>query len=303
MKPQIIGTACSSMKRFASNLIVFAVLPFSCQVLAFEGRINATFTRGAETRPLLYTVATPSLRVEITGSTWPYPINIMDMNSGALTLVFPHNRSFMRLKTAAPNASNLPPGFPAIPPGVGPQMQAVPTPASIGPTNLPGMPAMPHAPVLPQRTVGLPPATGSPAESGVGMVTMPVMSMMTVPAEKLELNATDETTNLLGYACVRYELKRRGEVMEIWATDKLFPFEPPQQNQPRRFGPQMIEEQWADALKAKGLFPLLAVLRFENGTERFRFEVRSIAAEKIRDPDGTLFQPPSGYHKVEPAPF
>jgi hypothetical protein len=65
----------------------------------------------------------------------------------------------------------------------------------------------------------------------------------------------------------------------------------------------MIEEKWGDALRAKKLFPLLAVLKSGGGGERLRFEVQSITPEKIADQDGTLFQPPADYHELEPLPF
>jgi hypothetical protein len=128
--------------------------------------------------------------------------------------------------------------------------------------------------------------------------------MMPMPGmDKLELRATGEKTNLLGYACIRYELKQRGEVMEIWATDQLLPYQPWQQNQPPRFGPRMIEEQWSELVRARKLFPLLASLKFENGPERLRFEVKTITPEKIEDRDGQLFQPPADYHELDPLPF
>ena len=127
--------------------------------------------------------------------------------------------------------------------------------------------------------------------------------MMPMAAEKLELEATSETKTILGHECVRYNLKRRGEIMEIWATDKLFPFQPWQQNQPHRFGPRMIEEQWPELLQTKKLFPLLAVLKYENGPERMRFEVKSIAPEKIEDTDNKLFRPPADYTEIQPLPF
>jgi Domain of unknown function (DUF4412) len=146
---------------------------------------------------------------------------------------------------------------------------------------------------------------------GAGMPVMPAMPAMMM--EKAELKPTTDTTNLLGYPCTRYELRQRGEVMEIWATDKLLPFQPYLQNQPHRFGPRLIEEQWGELLKAKKLFPLLAILRFEApsappgaappppGPERMRFEVKSIKPEKITDE--TLFQPPLGYQEIQPLPF
>ena len=88
-----------------------------------------------------------------------------------------------------------------------------------------------------------------------GIRSMPAMPMMPMPGmEKLELAATGDQTNLLGYTCARYEIKQRGEVMEIWATDKLLPYQPWLQNQPPRSGPRMIEEQWGELLKAKNFF-------------------------------------------------
>ena len=132
---------------------------------------------------------------------------------------------------------------------------------------------------------------------------MPAMPMMAMPEEKSELTATGEKTNILGYACARYELKQRGQSMEIWATGELFAFEPYRENQRHRFGPRMIEDEWGDSLKAKNLFPLAATLKFDNGPERYRFEVKSVTPETINDDDGKLFQPPSDYRETQPLPF
>jgi hypothetical protein len=271
--------------------------------LAFEGRITAALTRGGQATPLLYTAGTNCLRLEVTVPDQPNPVDLLDLPSGKMTLLFPHNRSFVRLKAASENTSSVPPGFPAMPqmpPGVGPQPQTPPSPAGIGQPNLPGMPTPPAKPQMP---------TMPNMRGGGGMPAMPTMPMM----EKMELTATGDKTNLLGFACEKYKIKQRGEVMEIWATDKLFPFQPYQQNQPHRFGPRGISEQWGDLLKAKKLFPLLAVLRFERppapgggappvaGPERCRFEVKSITPEAITD--NSLFQPPSEYQEIQPMPF
>ena len=92
--------------------------------------------------------------------------------------------------------------------------------------------------------------------------------------------------------------------MEIWATDQLLPFQPYLEKQPHRFRPQMIEEQWGDLLKAKKLFPLLAVLKVGNGAERYRFEVQSVTPEKIKPgEEAQLFQPPPDYQEIQPLPF
>ena len=121
--------------------------------------------------------------------------------------------------------------------------------------------------------------------------------------EKMELRPTGQITNLLGFDCQRYELKQHGEMMEIWATDQLLPYQPYIQNQPHRFGPHQIEEQWARLLTSRKLFPLLARLRYDNGVERFRFEVTSVTPQKLTDDDAKLFQPPSGWFEIRPPPF
>ena len=206
---------------------------------AFEGRIQAVTAQGRETNTLLYTVGTNFLRVEMTATNRPNPVDILDIKSGELTLFFPHNRSFVCLKPVTENSS-----------------------------------------------------TPSPA-----------MPMMPMPMEKMELQATGQKTNLLGYACERFQIKQRGETMEVWATDQLFPYQPYIQNQRPHIVPRMIEEQWPGLLTAGKLFPLRASLHYDNGVERFRFEVRTITPEKIEDPGGRLFRPPPEYRETEPLPF
>jgi hypothetical protein len=294
--------------------ITICTVATASNAIAFEGRINAVMTQGNETNALLYTVGTNFLRVEMTATNWPNPVDILDRQTGALTLLFSHNRSFVRLKPVT-ETSSMPPGFPqmpaGLPPGVGPQ------PALAAMRGAPNIPALPNRPAMPALPAGLPPGIGPqasmPNAPGVpampqlpgtpGMGSMPAMPMMPMPTEKMELKATGEKTNLLGFACEKFELKQRGEVMEIWATDQLLPFQDYVRNQPPRFGPRRIAEQWAGLLTAKKLFPLRARLRFDNGAERFRFEVKSVAPEKLTDETAQLFQPPSDYFEIQPLPF
>jgi hypothetical protein len=230
---------------------------------AFEGRISAMTTQGGEANELLYTVGTNFARVEMTATNWPNPVDVVDLKSGALTLLFPHNRSFVRLKPDAENAA------------------------------APGAPGMPRPPGMEPR----PPFPMAP-----GVPAMPAMRPMP-PAEKFELQATGRQTNILGFACAEYEIKRRGETLEIWATDQLFPYQPYVRHQAPRFGPRMIDEQWPKLVAERKLFPLRASLRFDNGAERYRFEVKSVTPEKLTDADAPLFQPPPGYFEIEPLPF
>lgn len=287
-----------------SLIVLFAVLGFSCPLLAFEGQITATIVRGSQTQTELYTVGANMLRIERGETDRPYAHNLVALDTGDITLVFPHNRSFVRLKGAAlaKPGPTAPAGLPAIslPPGSGPQpppASAAPAPVAVGPTNLPGMPP-PQMPSMPPMPAGM----GPQASAGIpGMPTMPMMPPM--PMGQSKLKATGEKTNLLGYACEKHELKQRGETMEIWATTELLPFQAWLKSQPPRFGLSQIEEQWPELLKAKKLFPLLATLKFDSGAERMRFEVKSIKPEKIEDKDGSLFRPPPDYQEIAPLPF
>jgi hypothetical protein len=120
---------------------------------------------------------------------------------------------------------------------------------------------------------------------------------------ELQLQATGEQTNLLGYACMHYEIKQWGQIMDIWATDQLLPFQVYQPHQPLRGGPPVIEEHWSELLTAKNLFPLLASLRFNNGVERYHFEVQSIHPAALTDPDAKCFQVPTNYIELQPHQF
>lgn len=280
-------------------LVFLLVLKLELSLFAFEGQITAKLTRGSETQTFLYTVGTNCVRLERGETNRPYAINLIALDTDAVTLVFPHNRSFVRLPvTTNPVAPRFPAGIPAPAMPAMPAAPAMPASMNIGPTNLPGMPVPPNFPAPPG---GMPSPSPMPM-TGLGG-GMPAMPMMPMPGEILELTATGDKTNLLGRACDKYEIKQRGQVMEIWATEELFPFRTWQQNQLPRLGPPMIEEKWAGLIRAKKLFPLLAVLKFDGGGEPLRFEVTAIKPEKIKDPDGTLFQPPADYHELEPLPF
>jgi hypothetical protein len=282
------GCACGGLIRTVNVLgaIIcwFLVLP---SAFAFEGRILATISQGNERHGLLYTAGTNFLRVENTATNWPNPVDILNRNTGELILLFPQNRSFLRLR------ADLAGAVAPISPGMGAQTEPTASPSSrIGPANLPGMPAPPPMPpgVGPQSAPGAPP--------------MPAMPMMPPPMmEKVELRDTGEKTNLLGFVCEHYEIKDSTGTEDIWATAQLFPFQPYAQNQPHHFGPRMVEDEWGELVKARKLFPLLVILKFGNGSEHFRFEVQSVTPRKLTEEDMKLFEPPPGYFEIQPLPF
>jgi len=98
----------------------------------FEGRIEVMVTRNGEPTALLYTLQPGALRIEILSATKPEPVNIVDLKTGALTLVLPHNRSFVVVKGGRGEA-RLPP-MPLRPASVA------------GAPPMPPIPAVPAAP-------------------------------------------------------------------------------------------------------------------------------------------------------------
>lgn len=244
--------------------------------------------QGNETTALLYTVETNFLRVEANAANRLNPVEILDLNSGIITLLSPNNRTYVRFKTADeadPAIVGRVSGMPMPPDGSRP---------GIGPKSIPVAPPMPAMPNLP----GAPATLKMPA-----MPAMPPIPMMSMPGEKLELRDTGQKTNLLGFVCTHYELKQGGETMDIWATDQLLPYQPYLQHQPHRYGLGRIEEKWPGMLKSRRLFPLLATLGYDNGVAFFRFQLQSVTPQNLTVDDARLFQPPAGWNEIQPPPF
>lgn len=266
------------------------------QEVQFEGRMSAEIQQqGGASTFLLYTVGAGFLRIEVTGSDsdqsgggGPNPINLVSLESGDCMIIFPHNRSFVRLKSAARGGAALAsrgmPKMPTLPPGVGPQLPGI---LSRGSTALPG----PQMPVIP---------TGAAMPSGPA-AGMPPMPMLAQGREEMKLKATGRKKRLSGIDCEQYEINYRGETMEIYATDQLPRFHAYVRSQSPRLGPPALQEQWAELLAARKLFPLRATLRLDDGGERFRFEVKAVKREKVEQPE--LFRSPEGYTEVRPLPF
>jgi hypothetical protein len=191
----------------------------------------------------------------------------------------------MRLKSVD-NGAAIAGGPPAMP---NPPMNS-----SFGPTPVPRQPVLPQMPGAPV------PPNQSPIPDRPPAMPVPMPPPM---MPKMELLDTGIKTNLLGFECEQYEIKQHGETMAIWATGKFFPFEPYMRSQPHRFTPPSIEQRWAKLVKEKRLFPLLATLKFNNGAERFRFEVNSIVMAKINGDADNLFKAPANYSEVPPQQF
>lgn len=261
-------------KRSLYFALITGLLTTTClRAAVFTGRIQATALRGGQSISLLYMAGTNWLRIENTATDRPEVVNLQDRQSGALILLFPNNRTFVR----------VPP--PEEPAAVGPA--ARPLPPGLGQPLIPPASTLPSLPGLPP---GMPAMTGS-------------MAALPMPPLDMTLKATGDTTNLLGFTCVRFEIKCASETMEIWATSELMPFQTWQAAQQPRSRPQLIEEQWPELLKSQKMFPLLVTLKFASGPERHCFEAQAITPQTFANADPAWFRPPANYAEVQPLPF
>lgn len=322
----------SAMMRNSIRRLIFLLsggsLCWGINCVAFDGQIRAYGGRTGAEVGLIYTVGTNLMRVQVTGTNSANAIDVVDLVSGQVTLIQPMNNTFLRFAPGAQNANGLPPGIGPRSrhgdPGAGAQP---PRPsAGIGPTNMPGLPpsgglppgvgpqaqagnptAAPAMPGMPALPGGLPPGIGPQAHADAtaavpAMPAMPMMAMMP-PGGGLELKAKGEKTNLLNYACDRYEIRQNEQTMEIWATSQLPPFQAYLAFQPPGVLPPMIEEQWARLVAAKKLFPLSAIMRSDAGVERYRFVVQSITPRLLTPAEVRGFEIPDGYVELQPRPF
>lgn len=257
---------------------------------AFEGRIEIVSLHASESIRLHYTVGKEFLRIEPIAAEPANPVNIVDLKSGVLTIMFPHNRSFVRLKSSAAGVAQ-------------PGHTKSNEPSATTAVAIPAVPAPRPPGALPPGVN--PPTNGTPLRITPAM-PVPAMPPMPSPTSKsgtIALKSTGAKEKILGFDCEKFEIKSSGETLEIWATDKLLPYQSYLSNPVRRFGPPMLEEQWSELLAAKKLFPLRVILHSDGNAVRSRFDVKSITPERIEDKDGKLFQPPPDYTEVPSLPF
>lgn len=234
------------------------------------------------------------LRIESAGNKLE-PINIVDLGAKKLTIVFPHNSTFVHvdlIKTPAQaGAAGLPPNF-ATSPNISSTQSTRAGPSISPPPGFPPPPLMPSRPAAP---------FGGSLKGAGGVPAHPMPEM---PGEfgAFELKQTDQTRTIQGMECTLYTLSARGQNFEIWATSDsaLFPFHLLQRDfNRRRFGPPMLEEQWVELLQKKSLFPLEATLRMDSGgPERLSFKVEKIEERKLDD--GGLFAVPKDFYEIQP---
>jgi hypothetical protein len=131
------------------------VFTWACPIYAFEGTIETTLIEGGRQQTHTYLISTNRMRIVRNETDRLTTINLVSLDTGEITFVFPQNRTY-RCQESANKASGMPSGFPefpmppgGLPPGIGPQTgmgrsSSPATPMSqIGPSNPNGFSAMP----------------------------------------------------------------------------------------------------------------------------------------------------------------
>jgi Domain of unknown function (DUF4412) len=127
--------------RFVGVFIFAALSSIAGAEPAFEGTINATYMRGreADKSTVLFTRQGGRVRIENTTNKLE-PINILDLATSRLTIVYPHNTTFV-VADLAKNSGDIP--MPATP--------QMPNHAIAGAVGM-GVPQMPPVPGPPGQT-------------------------------------------------------------------------------------------------------------------------------------------------------
>ncbi len=277
----------------------------------FEGTV-VTEIRGVSSQAI-YTRKGDHLRIENSDKGRAEPINVVDLATQKLTIIYPHNSTFVSVDLARtqvePGTPNIIAQFSSPVPLNQPAAGTAVTSAISPPSGFPTPPPMPSMPPLPNNPMAL-----GTLNSALARPLMPPVGRFGSPTE---LTKTEKRKKIQGFDCTLYTISDRMETWEIWATPDtgLFPFRSLQVNDhKRRFGPETLKAQWVELLQKQSLFPLEAILRTEDhvqaGTSpaanssavpvtdppQFAFKVDKI--ERKRIDDDKLFQPPANYLEI-----
>jgi hypothetical protein len=233
--------------------------PAAEKAASFEGTVSASFTRGGtDTKEFLFTRKGNQLRIEDADKSKPEPINIVDLDAKKLTIIYPHNSTFVQIDLirqlpdrAQMGAPNLPPslgsgvpgppGFPSPPNmnSVGEAADASPARTFPGTTTQPSPqatarqassptvqkisppPGFPTPPPMPSMPAMPQMPIGGPPIGAGGPPALPNPGMMPAMGSfggTPELKKTDKTKKIQGFDCTLYTISDRMETFEIWAT-------------------------------------------------------------------------------------
>ncbi len=298
-------------------------------------------SEGGRQTDVRYTVTVDEARLEAVEPTRPpSPVNLIDRATGTLTILRPHNRSVSTLAADAWDARRNDTASPCLPDGVGPNPAmpaAAPATGRIGPdpsmlppgTEPPERPGQTGMLSLPRDMPGMPVMSGAGMMPGIpggpfadALPTMAMLAMGDRVDERGKLAAHDETRVMLGYPCRRHTLVMDASLeMDLWLADSpdFPPFHLLTWDGPPPFGPRNPLREWPHIVRRQEQFPLLAVLRaveprmspvpgkaWEEGAGEAREAPASqeiarweVVALSLVQPDPALFEIPEGYSSLD----
>jgi hypothetical protein len=215
------------------------------------GSIDVLYEGGSREIEFRLTTASGMLRIEqVSPSSSPAPIHLVDLTSGDVTIVNRFNRTVL---THAQTASAEPEDEHPDPRGSSATTPPDPaeffggTPTARLPMGVPPVP-LPFAPGMAQAPTSLPDA----------------FAMQGRKDATPQLQAHEDYREIHGYRCQRHTLRiGRFQELTLWLTEHpdLPPFHLLQGNYTPRFGPTNPFEEWPRIVRRSGKFAMLAQLR------------------------------------------
>lgn len=268
------------------------------------GEVRLRMISGPQETQLRYRLKDGKMRIDQPGEIIPAPpVNLLDLASGNLTILHPHNATWQEVPAAKLQPGRLGvAGLPVIGPQQGPEITApgeaaqAPLAAVASPETGPRLPEFPPPPAR----MPLPPVPAAPPSGPFPGPLVPVV--LPGQAPPMELKATAEQREIHGYSCTRYTLviPREGE-MSLWLAGPGFfpPFYLLEADPPDSFRDRDALAKIPALLRERDLFPLLAELKGEGGGSLLlRWEVTAIAAGTADD--DSLFRVPPGFQPLAP---
>lgn len=247
----------------------------------FEGCVIASLGQPkGHTITLLYTRSGAHLRIENADKKATDPINLLDLQKGQLTILFPKDSTYVRID-ASRSSSRLE-VIPSLPSKLDPEVKIAPA-QEIAAFATPYPSNLKHAAPLTELS-------GAPSTDSRWH---PVLT-------KLEGRRRN-----FDRPCQAYDVIFDPMRVTIWATKDsgLFPFRLLQRRYSvEHFGLRQPEEEWSHLLRRESLFPMEVRLCLSpSSEERILFKVEKIERKKIEDVG--LFEVPDGFREIQAPPF
>lgn len=263
--------------------------------------VRLSIKNGGQVQEFRYRFRDQQLRIERSGKIIPSPpVNILEVETGLLSIIHPHNGTWEQgsIVEGTHPVSPAPVAIEASIPAIEERPRMDP------PTDWPDMPSGMPAGIGPGAKKPSPTATlvpGMPA----GMPAFPAMPDFPMEGmggdEPLTLVSLNQTNELAEFSCRLYEatVAREGKLV-VWLSDdpRLPPFHLLRHELPNSRQQPEWNEQLAEQLRKKNLFPFKVELKAENGQTIISWTVLSVRTDLKKEEFDGLFTVPDGLYQL-----